>query len=138
MSRRWAAGAQRDVTDRLAARQTSPRTVVTSAARRLRTAKASFYIRTPRPMRSRVTAAGGRSPGSRVAALDRLPRHLSAPSGISVASSPLTVAGAAAALSPRSLLIPCGNHQNHRGSGYEKRQAHSVERRVVLAFEVCV
>jgi hypothetical protein len=62
----------------------------------LRAAKASFYIRTPRPMRSRVTATGGRSPGLRVVALDHLPRHLSAPSGISVASSPLTVAGAAA------------------------------------------
>ena len=77
-------------------RHTSPRTVVTCTARRLRAAKASFYIRTPRPMRSRVTATGGRSPGLRVVALDHLPRHLSAPSGISVASSPLTVAGAAA------------------------------------------
>ena len=57
-----------------------------------------FYIRTPRPMRSRVTAAGGRSPGSRVFAFDHLPRNLSAPSGTSVASSPLTVAGAAAEL----------------------------------------
>lgn len=40
------------------------------------------YIRTPRPMRSRVTTAGGRSPGSRVNAFDHLPRNPKAPSGI--------------------------------------------------------
>src|SRR5260370_22826763 len=56
-------------------------------------------------MRSRVTAAGGRSPGSRVVAFNGLPRHLPVPSGISAKSSPLTVAGAAAELPPRSLLI---------------------------------
>ena len=34
------------------------------------------YARTPRPTRSRVTVAGGRSPGSRVAAFGHLPRIL--------------------------------------------------------------
>ena len=33
------------------------------------------YIRTPRPMRPRVTTAGGRSPGSRVLAVDHLPKN---------------------------------------------------------------
>ena len=40
------------------------------------------YIRTPRPMRSRVTTAGGRSPDSRVNAYDHLPRNQKVPSGI--------------------------------------------------------
>jgi hypothetical protein len=53
--------------------------------------------RTPRPTRSRVTVAGGRSPGSRVAVSGRLPRSI-APSGTMAGHSPLTVAGAAAAL----------------------------------------
>jgi hypothetical protein len=39
------------------------------------------YTRTPRPMRSRVTTAGGRSPGSRVSAFDHLPRNRTVPSG---------------------------------------------------------
>jgi hypothetical protein len=48
-------------------------------------------------MRSRVTAASGRSPGSRVLALDHLPRTFAGSSGLTVANSPFTVAGAAAA-----------------------------------------
>jgi hypothetical protein len=55
------------------------------------------FARTPRPTRSRVTVAGGRSPGSRVAVSGRLPRSI-APSGTMAGHSPLTVAGAAAAL----------------------------------------
>jgi hypothetical protein len=55
------------------------------------------FARTPRPTRSRVTVAGGRSPGSRVAVSGRLPRSV-APSGSMAEHSPLTVAGAAAAL----------------------------------------
>ena len=35
----------------------------------------SATTRTPRPMCSRVTTTGGRSPGSRVTAFHRLPRH---------------------------------------------------------------
>jgi hypothetical protein len=65
---------------------------------------------TPRPMRSRVTADDGRSPGLRVPARRRLPGFH--PSGRLTLRSPLTVAGAAAAFgcrpSPRSLLIPSG------------------------------
>jgi hypothetical protein len=65
---------------------------------------------TPRPMRSRVTADDGRSPGLRVLARRRLPGFH--PSGRLTLRSPLTVAGAAAAFgcrpSPRSLLIPSG------------------------------
>jgi hypothetical protein len=37
--------------------------------------------RTPRPTRSRVTVSGGRSPGSRVAVFDHLPRNVVVPSG---------------------------------------------------------
>src|ERR1700687_5762265 len=37
--------------------------------------RGSATTRTPRPMCSRVTTTGGRSPGSRVAAFHRLPRH---------------------------------------------------------------
>jgi hypothetical protein len=35
---------------------------------------AGHHLGTPRPMRSRVTTTGGRFPGSRVVAFDRLPR----------------------------------------------------------------
>src|ERR1700712_700631 len=52
---------------------------------------------TPRPTSSRVTTADGRSPGSRVDTLRRLPRT-EMPSGFVTKDSPLTVAGAAAAL----------------------------------------
>jgi hypothetical protein len=58
----------------------------------------SGHIRTPRLLRPRVTSCGGRSPGSRVIAVDHLPRSTQAPSGNEVVGSPLTVAGAAAAL----------------------------------------
>jgi hypothetical protein len=37
--------------------------------------RGSATTRTPRPMCSRVTTTGGRSPGSRVTASHRLPRH---------------------------------------------------------------
>ena len=58
----------------------------------------SGTIRTPRPMRPRVTpaVAGLLARGSFAA--DRLPGNMRAPSGTLVAASPLTVAGAAAAL----------------------------------------
>jgi len=39
------------------------------------------HVRTPRPTRSRVTVAGGRCPGSRIAASGRLPRSKQTPSG---------------------------------------------------------
>src|SRR5438477_792703 len=58
---------------------------------------------TPRPTSSRVTTAGGRSPGSRVVTLRRLPRTENS-QWHRTKDSPLTVAGAAAALgiSPRT------------------------------------
>jgi hypothetical protein len=63
-----------------------------------------------------VTSCGGRSPGSRVIAVDHLPRSTQAPSGNEVAGSPLTVAGAAAALcSSARTAFPfdplAGNHR---------------------------
>jgi hypothetical protein len=87
------------------------------------------FVRTPRPTRSRVTVAGGRSPGSRVAVSGRLPRNTGFPVAISAEASPLTVAGAAAALSafkahaPRSLLIPYGNHREQFRRSVEAGQA---------------
>lgn len=64
----------------------------------------------PRPTCPRVTTADGRSPGSRIDALRRLPRPK--PSDMVVEDFPLTVAGAAAALSsslaPHSLLSLAG------------------------------
>ena len=64
---------------------------------------------TPRPTSSRVTTADGRSPGSRVVTLRRLPRT-EISQWHETKDSPLTVAGAAAALgkfpAPHSLLIP--------------------------------
>jgi hypothetical protein len=54
----------------------------------------SAHIGAPRPTWSRVTTAGGRSPGLRVFALGRLPRTR-VPSGNLMEDSPLTVAGAA-------------------------------------------
>ncbi len=113
---------------------TSPRTVASprhaaSSGRR----QVGCYIGTPRPMRSRVTAAGGRSPGLRVPAFARLPRNLTVPSGILVESSPLTVAGAATELlteasAPRSLLIP--RRGNHRQSFWQWRCNASRRQRV--------
>jgi hypothetical protein len=59
----------------------------------------SSDIRAPRPMRSRVTMAGSRFPGSRVIAFDHLPRGPSgAPVVRLVVGYPPTVAGAAAEL----------------------------------------
>jgi hypothetical protein len=60
----------------------------------------SATTRTPRPMCSRVTTTGGRSPGSRVAVFRRLPGF--DPSGNLTKDSPLTVAGAAAESGPCS------------------------------------
>lgn len=51
---------------------------------------------------SRVTTADGRSPGSRVVALHRLPRR-GMPSDVVMEGSPLTVAGAAAGSSSKAL-----------------------------------
>src|SRR5471032_849127 len=59
--------------DGLAAQHPSPRTIAGSAPACAGNV-AKIYTRTPRPMRSRVTADSGRSPGLRVVALDHLPR----------------------------------------------------------------
>ena len=52
----------------------------------------------PRPAHSRMTIAGSRSPGSRVTASNHLPRIKRSQWHQMVVGSPLTVAGAAAAL----------------------------------------
>ena len=110
-------------------RQTRGTSTVTAnrAARRLRmAAKRPFHIRTPRPMRSRVTAASGRSPGSRVLAFDHLPRRPESSSGFTVEGSPLTVAGAAAALLKPRTAFPFDPLREPlrriSGSGSAKRQ----------------
>src|SRR6185312_3622909 len=67
----------------------------------------------------------------------RLPRSV-APSGNMAEHSPLTVAGAAAALrkffshAPRSLLIPCGNHQGNSAMAATNGQARRsrMQRRI--------
>src|SRR5215469_9962629 len=57
------------------------------------------FVRTPRPTRSRVTVAGGRSPGSRVVVFRPPSQECQSLSvAKSARDSPLTVAGAAAAL----------------------------------------
>ena len=93
---------------------------------------------TPRPTSSRVTTADGRSPGSRVVTLRRLPRteisqwHMTK-------DSPHTVAGAATASgkspSPHSLLIPkSGNRHIHLRLRRNRSQCHlsSGKRRYAL------
>src|SRR4051794_28515641 len=55
------------------------------------------YCQYTRPTCSRVTTTDGRSPGSRVTTFRRLPGTRE-PSGMMTEDSPLTVAGAAAAL----------------------------------------
>src|SRR5262249_14489629 len=70
----------------------------------------SAPVGAPRPTCSRVTTADGRSPGSRVSTLHRLP-GIRVPSGLLMEDSPLTVAGAAAGSggqlpSPHSLFHP--------------------------------
>src|SRR6266567_1150700 len=77
----------------------------------------SSVASTPRPTSSRVATADGRSPDLRVVTFRRLPGKR--PSGLLPEDSPLTVAGAAAALgtgSPalRSLLIPKGHRHGDR------------------------
>ena len=74
---------------------------------------------TPRPTSSRVTTADGRSPGSRVVTLRRLPRTENS-QWHRTKDSPLTVAGAAAALgiSPRTAFPfdpQTGNRRGHVG-----------------------
>jgi hypothetical protein len=116
LSSRWKRG---DSHDRLSgARRSSPRTVAVGAHCR---DAASFYIRTPRPMRSRVTAASGRSPGSRVVAFDPLPGKPGFPVVYRSSARRLQLRGQPRRL-PRSLLIPCGNHWRDGGSGCENRQ----------------
>jgi hypothetical protein len=73
-------------------------------------------IGTPRPTRSRVTIAGGRSPGSRVAVSVHLPRNLHSQWLSRTETRRLQLRGqprhcVRVARAPRSLLIPCGNHQ---------------------------
>src|SRR5437660_8470946 len=74
---------------------------------------------TPRPTSSRVTTADGRSPGSRVVTLRRLPRTENS-QWHWTKDSPLTVAGAAAALgiTPRTAFPfdpQTGNRRIHVG-----------------------
>ena len=89
---------------------------------------------TPRPTSSRVTTADGRSPGSRVVTLHRLPRteisqwHMTK-------DSPLTVAGAATALgiSPRTAFPfdpQTGNRHVHLG--LRRKGSQSAGRRGTL------
>ena len=74
--------------------------------RKLRSATDINRLGAPRPTLSRVTTNDGRSPGSRVIALDGLPRDCILPSGFFVFGSPLTVAGAAAESRLRAHRIP--------------------------------
>ena len=91
-------------------RDTSPRTKV----RTLRSDAKHLLISigAPRPTCSRVTTADGRSPGSRVTALRRLP---GCPSGMNGARLAAYSCGGSRGFgrrpSPRSLLIPEGNHR---------------------------
>jgi hypothetical protein len=80
-------------------------------------------IRTPRPTRSRVTRCWWQISwltGHRLWPPSQ--KHQMLPVAYSAEDSPLTVAGAAAALrdrssrAPRSLLIPCGNHHDYNGA----------------------
>ena len=93
-----------------------PRYDVSGTSQRTKSHRCAFQhpceanVCTPRPTSSRVTTADGRSPGSRVVTLRRLPRT-EIPQWHMTKDSPLTVAGAAAALgevfpAPHSLLIP--------------------------------
>jgi hypothetical protein len=81
----------------------------------------------PRPTWSRVTTADGRSPGLRIFTLRRLP-GTRVPSGIMTEDSPLTVAGAAADSSERS-LPPHSHFSPNVGPSAEpyERAANSVK-----------
>src|SRR5438128_6078918 len=90
---------------------------------------------TPRPTSSRVTTADGRSPGSRVVTLRRLPRTENS-QWHRTKDSPLTVAGAAAALgiSPRTAFPfdpQTGNRRIHVGS---RRKASQLAGRAGTLF----
>ena len=87
----------------------------------------------PDRQRSRMTTADGRSPGSRVYTLRRLPGTRD-PSGHVTEDSPLTVAGAAAELgdaspAPRSLLIP--KRGNRRFKAYWRGPKPSISMSLV-------
>jgi len=86
------------------------------------------FVRTPRPTRSRVTVAGGRSPGSRVAVSGRLPRNTGFPvANIGRRLAAYSCGGSRGivcdAHAPRSLLIPCGNHREQFRRSAEAGQA---------------
>jgi len=93
----------------------------------------------PDRQRSRMTTADGRSPGSRVAVFRRLPGTRD-PSGRLTEDSPLTVAGAAAALSHkllalRSLLIPeTGNRREHNKRELKQTSNHGLPAAMGLSF----
>ena len=86
-----------------------------------------------------MTTADGRSPGSRVAVFRRLPETRD-PSGRLTEDSPLTVAGAAAALSHkllalRSLLIPeTGNRREHNKRELKQTSNHGLPAAMGLSF----
>ena len=78
-------------------------------------------------MRSRVTAAGGRSPGSRVAALDRLPKSLSALSGMFGRKLAAYSCGGSRGIAPKPAhRVPycslAGTTKVQAGRGYVSRQ----------------
>ena len=92
------------------------------------------HLGTPRPMRSHVTTTGGRFPGSRVVAFDRLPRDnrpqwLFWPSArrLQLRGQPRNCVLMHAHRIP--LVIPCGNHQpiwSHRASAESTIGSRSI------------
>jgi hypothetical protein len=102
------------------------------------TAELSVTSGHPAPTRSRVTMADGRSPGSRVNTFPSPSQDLG-PSGSNAEDSPLTVAGAAAALgrsrpSPRSLLIPSGEPSTKNLTGQSFGVNNCVQPKTCLAL----
>src|SRR2546423_7291846 len=93
---------------------------------------------TPRPTSSRVTTADGRSPGSRVVTLRRLPRT-EISQWHKTKDSPLTVAGAATALGkiPRTAFPfdpQTGNRRDHLGLRVTGSQCHQPGRTGAVRF----
>ena len=96
---------------------------------------------TPRPTSSRVTTADGRSPGSRVVTLRRLPRTENS-QWHRTKDSPLTVAGAAAALeiSPRTAFPfdpQTGNRRGHVGLGRKGSQSAGTHGTLFVRGGLC-
>ena len=79
----------------------------------------------PRPVRMRRRLVDGRSPGSRVLALRRLPRSPQWHHGEQLAAYSC---GGSRGVEPRSLLIPPGNHHgqaNRKGRDIQAQTGHS-------------